>query len=96
MKECNKPKCSFGVGAVSATVHSCVRSDMLRAGERRLLIGVYGGSRFVRTVLRVIESVTKIRFRVVGFAWKHSLMGKELPCTLGRAKMICHGQRTSR
>jgi hypothetical protein len=95
VEECNKFECSLGVCTVSATVHCCVSSDVLRASARRLVIGVCGGSRFARTVLWMSESAMRFRLRDIGFARKDSVEGKELPCTLGRSKMICHGQRMS-
>lgn len=93
--ECNESLGLFGVCPVSATVHFYVRSDVFTAGERRLVIVVCGGSRFVATVLSMSESVTRFQLRVVGFAWKPSLGGKALPCTLVRSRMNCCSRRTS-
>lgn len=45
---------------VSATVHCYVRSDVFRAGERRLVIVVCRGSRFVATVLVDVRISDKV------------------------------------
>ena len=70
MKECDESERLFRVCAVSTAVTRRVRSAVLRAGARRLVIGVYGGVRFSRTVLQVSELVMRSRLRVIGPAWQ--------------------------
>jgi hypothetical protein len=76
VEECNKFECSLGVCTVSATVHCCVRSNVLRASARRLVIGVCGGSRFARTVLWMSESAMRFRLVILGSQGKIPWKGR--------------------